>query len=163
MLDYNYGPQLKPGVPEDRRREGYIYPFYTPAGVNPLDDFPADHFHHRGVFWAWMSIAYQGKIYDIWTLKPGIEHRFHKFLQRQATNGKASLSMENGWYVGDTLIVRETVELTVHPSAAASATLMSRLPLNPWWRTSASLARQTRRRVTGGFAFASHLARKRGS
>ena len=113
VLDYNFGPQLMPGVPEDRRREGYIYPLFSPAGVNPLDDFPKDHFHHRGVFWAWMSIGFEGKTYDLWTLKPGIEHRFHKFLKQSASANAASLRVENGWYVGNRLIVRETVDLAV--------------------------------------------------
>ena len=113
VLDYNYGPQLKPGVPEDRRREGYIYPLYTPAGVSPLDDFPEDHYHHRGVFWAWMWIRYQGKAYDIWTLKPGIEHRFHKIIEKTGGENSAYLGVENGWYVGGKLIVRETVDITV--------------------------------------------------
>lgn len=116
-LDYNYGPQLKPGVPEDRRREGYIYPLYSPAGVNPLDDFPADHFHHRGVFWAWMSIGFEGKTYDLWTLKPGIEHRFHKFLKRSASASSAALRVENGWYVSGRLIVREIVDIAVPRSS----------------------------------------------
>lgn len=113
VLEYNFGPQLKAGVSENRRREGYIYPLYTPAGVSPLDDFPADHLHHRGLFWAWMSIKYEGKTYDIWTLGPGIEHRFHKILDKYAGQNTASLSVENGWYVGRTLIVRETVDFTV--------------------------------------------------
>lgn len=117
VLDYNYGPQLKPGVAEDRRREGYIYPLYSPAGVNPLDDFPADHPHHRGLFWAWMSITFEGKTYDIWTLKLGIEHRFHKILNRGASASDASLSVENGWYVGARRIVREAVDIRVHRSA----------------------------------------------
>lgn len=116
-LDYNYGPQLKAGVPEDRRREGYIYPLFTPAGVNPLDDFPKDHYHHRGVFWAWMSIGFEGRTYDLWTLKPGIEHRFHKFLERKASAKAASLRVENGWYVGKRLIVRETVDIAVPRSS----------------------------------------------
>ncbi len=110
-LDYNYGPQLKPGVPQDRRREGYIYPLHTPAGVNPLDDFPKDHYHHRGVFWAWMSIGFEGRTYDLWTLKPGIEHLFHQFLKRDASKNAATLRVENGWYVANRLIVRETVDL----------------------------------------------------
>ena len=32
-LVYNYGPQLKAGAPEDRRRCCYIFPLDTPAGV----------------------------------------------------------------------------------------------------------------------------------
>lgn len=113
VLDYNYGLQLKPGVAEDRRRGGYIYPLLTPAGVNPLDDFPADHPHHRGLFWAWMSITHEGKTYDLWTLKPGIEHRFHRFLERGAREDSASLAVENGWYTGNQLIVREAVKVRV--------------------------------------------------
>lgn len=117
VLDYNYGPQLKPGVAEDRRREGYIYPLHTPAGVSPLDDFPEDHPHHRGLFWAWMSITHDGKTYDIWTLKPGIEHRFHQFPHRGVSGDSGSLVVENGWYAGGRLIVRETVKITAHRAA----------------------------------------------
>ncbi len=53
VLVYNYGPQWKQSAPEDKRRCCYIFPIYTPAGVSMLDDFPEDHWHHRGLFWAW--------------------------------------------------------------------------------------------------------------
>jgi Methane oxygenase PmoA len=65
-LIYNYGPQWKQGAPEDRRRCRYIFPFYTPAGVSMLDDFPQDHFHHRGLFLAWPVVETGGKTYDLW-------------------------------------------------------------------------------------------------
>src|SRR5256714_7531531 len=52
-LVYNYGVQSREGAPEDRKRCCYIFPVYTPAGVSMLDDFPRDHWHHRGLFWAW--------------------------------------------------------------------------------------------------------------
>jgi len=60
-LVYNYGPQLKAGAPEDRRRCCYIFPLYTPGGVSMLDDFPADHWHHRGLFWAWPVVETKEK------------------------------------------------------------------------------------------------------
>ena len=47
----------------------------------------------------------------MWTLKPGIEHRFHQFLKRDASKNAATLRVENGWYVANRLIVRETVDL----------------------------------------------------
>jgi hypothetical protein len=53
---YNYGMQLKPGVPEDRRRACYLHPVWTPGGTIVTDDFPADHYHHRGIFWAWPRV-----------------------------------------------------------------------------------------------------------
>src|SRR5437879_2611840 len=65
-LVYNYGPQWKEGAPEDRRRCCYIFPVYTPAGVSMLDDFPKDHPHHRGLFWAWPVVEAGGKRYDSW-------------------------------------------------------------------------------------------------
>jgi len=33
VLVYNYGPQLKAGAPENRRRCCYLFPIYTPAGT----------------------------------------------------------------------------------------------------------------------------------
>src|SRR5215467_4614640 len=72
-LVYNYGIQWKEGAPEDRRRCCYIFPVYTPAGVSMLDDFPKDHWHHRGLFWSWPDVETGGKTYDIWmkfTAKP---------------------------------------------------------------------------------------------
>src|ERR1019366_3949184 len=65
-LVYNYGPQWKQGAPQDRRRCCYIFPVYTPAGVSMLDDFPEDHWHHRGLFWSWPVVETGGKTYDLW-------------------------------------------------------------------------------------------------
>lgn len=108
VLTYNYGPQLKNNAPEDRRACCYIYPAFTPAGVSPLDDFPKDHFHHHGLFWAWPVVRTPEAKYDLWLYK-GIQHRSEKFTARGAT-----LTAENGWYAGETKLVREIVRLTAH-------------------------------------------------
>ncbi len=117
VLGYNHGPQLANNAPADRRREGYIFPLYTPAGVSPLDDFPQDHWHHRGLFWAWPVIEYVGKSYDIWTLGRGIalKHQQHKV---STASDSAALEAEQGWYVGDTQIVKESIILRVEPATA---------------------------------------------
>ena len=39
-LVHNYGPQVKEGAPENKRRCCYIFPVYTPGGPSFLDDFP---------------------------------------------------------------------------------------------------------------------------
>src|SRR4051794_11520656 len=67
-LVYNYGPQLKAGAPEEKRRCCYIFPVYSPGGVSMLDDFPQDHWHHRGLFWSWPVVETEGKQYDIWMM-----------------------------------------------------------------------------------------------
>ena len=37
-------------------RANYIHPIYGLDGEILTDDFPADHLHHRGVFWAWHQV-----------------------------------------------------------------------------------------------------------
>lgn len=111
---YNYGEQLPAGVPEDRRRCCYIHPVYTPSGVAVTDDFPKDHYHHRGVFWSWPQIFVDGgERLDTWILK-GALPRHERFVEK----GKR-LVVENGCYAGDKRIVKEQV--TIEPKAATSA------------------------------------------
>jgi len=38
------------------KRANYIHPLYGLDGEILTDDFPADHLHHRGVFWAWHQV-----------------------------------------------------------------------------------------------------------
>lgn len=114
-LVYNYGPQLKTGAPEDRRRCCYIYPLLTPAGVSMLDDFPRDHYHHRGIFWAWPVVEAGGETLDIWMF-PNLRDRFEKWIAPPSVKKNATFSVENGWYAGDRKIVAEIVKLTAYPA-----------------------------------------------
>lgn len=114
VLAYNEAPQLAPGAPEDRRRCCYIYPAYTPSGVVVLDDFPKDHFHHRGLFWGWPGVQTAEGRYDIW-MGRGIRHECVSV----ATRG-AALEAVNVWVAGDKKIVEENVRITAHPAKGAS-------------------------------------------
>lgn len=38
------------------KRAHYIHPLYDLDGVRMTDDMPADHLHHRGIFWSWMQL-----------------------------------------------------------------------------------------------------------
>ncbi len=117
-LVYNYGPQLPEGVPADRKRASYIYPVYTPAGVSVTDDFPKDHYHHRGLFWGWTVVETGGKKYDLWMMKGGIEDKFERWIQKKATGKEALLALENGWYADGVKIVKETVRIAAKPASA---------------------------------------------
>jgi hypothetical protein len=114
-LIYNYGPQLREGAPEDRRRCCYIFPLFTPSGVSVLDDFPKDHWHHRGLFWAWPAVETREGKYDLWMLK-GIAPHLERIVEATGDRSSARLVVENGWYAGDRRIVRETLRLTVFPT-----------------------------------------------
>lgn len=123
-LVYNAGPQLKPGAPEDRRRCCYIFPVHTPAGVSMLDDFPKDHYHHRGLFWGWPEVETSAGKSDIWMIK-GIEPRFVRRLQMAGP----TLEVENGWFIGDKRLVRETVRIDAKPATRESRTFTVTLTL----------------------------------
>jgi len=116
VLVYNHGVISRAGVPADRARSTYIHPLYGPDGEVLTDDFPADHYHHRGLFWAWPHVQVGGKHYDLWMLT-GVRQQFERWLAREAdADGKALLAVENGWYVGDRRIVREQAWFRVHPA-----------------------------------------------
>ncbi len=117
-LVYNYGPQHRPGAPENQRRCCYIFPVYTPAGVSMLDDFPHDHWHHRGLFWAWPLVETAGKNYDLWMAMTAA-HRSEKTPVVAAAGGEARLEAQNLWRAGGRDIVRENVRLTVFPAQVA--------------------------------------------
>ncbi len=118
VLVYNHGLQTRPGVPEDRRRSSYVHPLYGLDGEVLTDDFPKDHCHHRGLFWAWPHVRSGGQEYDLWMLR-GIRQQFERWTDRRAGPAEAVLGVENGWYVGQRRVVREEVGMRVSPATDA--------------------------------------------
>jgi hypothetical protein len=51
-------------------RADYVHPLYGLDGEILTEDFPADHLHHRGIFWAWHQV-YVGdrRVGDGWSLR----------------------------------------------------------------------------------------------
>lgn len=121
-LTYNYGPRLADGAPEDRRRCCYIFPVITPRGIEVLDDFPRDHWHHRGLFWAWPVVRTAEGTFDLWALK-GVEARFGRFLAVEAKTDSARVAVSNGWYAGGRKLVTERAAITVFPAAGGAREL----------------------------------------
>jgi hypothetical protein len=76
------------------------------------DDFPADHYHHHGVFWTWPHIGIEGKEYDLWA-GDQIEDRFVRWITRQTGPVAAVLAVENGWFVGQRKVMIERVWMRV--------------------------------------------------
>ncbi len=112
---YNHGTMLAPGAPADRARCCYLHPVYAPNGVVITDDFPKDHFHHRGISWMWPVVIVDGQKYDLWTIK-GILARSEKMENRAVGRDHAELSLRNGWYIGERKVVEENVQIIVHPT-----------------------------------------------
>lgn len=119
---YNHGMMLSNGAPEDRRRSGYVHPLYTPDGVLVSDDFPKDHWHHRGISWMWPIVIIDGKPHDLWMFKD-IHQEFVRWTAKKAGAKTAVLAAENGWYVAGKRVVKEDVEIIAHPAANGSRDL----------------------------------------
>jgi hypothetical protein len=106
VFSYVYGMNLKEGVPEDRRRSSYIHPVHGLDSEVLSDDFPEDHYHHRGIFWTWPQVFVGGEKYSLWDIR-GIYQRFESWLCRQSGPVFARLGVQNGWYAGDRRVVDE--------------------------------------------------------
>jgi len=57
-------PDIKPVF----LRGGYIHPVYTPQGRIVTDDYPSDHYHHHGIWFAWTKTEFEGKHPDFWNV-----------------------------------------------------------------------------------------------
>lgn len=113
VITYNFGVMSKEGVPEDRNRSGYIHPVYGLEGEIITDDFPSDHYHHRGLYWGWPRVIVNGKRFDIWHMQ-GIKPRFEEWLYQEAGPVCASFGLHNGWYTADGKVVDERADITVY-------------------------------------------------
>ncbi len=130
VLVYNHGVISREGVPADRARSSYVHPLYGVDGEVLSDDFPRDHYHHRGLFWAWPHVVVDGKEHDLWMLK-GIRHKFERWLAREAGPASATLGVENGWYVGDRRVLVERVWIEAHPTVGDARAIDLALALTP--------------------------------
>ncbi len=113
---YNHGVMSKAGVPADRNRSTYLHPIYGLDGEVLTDDFPKDHYHHRGLFWAWPHVRIDGRDYSLWDIR-GIHQRFERWIAREAGPNAACLAVENGWYIGERKVVQERVWFTIYPAS----------------------------------------------
>lgn len=121
VLTYHTGMVTPPKfVPQERyTRTAYIHPLYGLDGEVLTQDFPLDHFHHRGVFWAWPESTWDGKKVDVWTLDGARKHPV-QVLGTEANDTVARLAFENAWRMDDQPekdLVREQVVITVHGAA----------------------------------------------
>jgi hypothetical protein len=115
VLAYNYGVITDEKVPKKdnrRSRACYIHPLWGLNGEVLTDDFPKDHYHHHGVFWAWPHVEIDGAKYDLWMYKD-IQQRSIARLATEAGPLAAVFGVENGWFVGDKKVMIERVWVEV--------------------------------------------------
>jgi hypothetical protein len=106
-------------------RSNYLHPVYGLGGALLTQDFPEDHRHQRGIFWAWHQLyAGEVRVGDPW-LCEGIQWEV-KVLDTQARRKRASLEAVVYWMAGpdapqgvpDTL-AREKVRISIRQKGKA--------------------------------------------
>jgi hypothetical protein len=110
---YNFNKITNEKVPlkdPRRSRSGYLHPIWGMDGEVLTDDFPRDHYHHHGLFWAWPHVKIGGKSYDLW-MSRGIRQDFVRWIKREAGPVAAVLDVDNGWFVGNKKVMVEHVLL----------------------------------------------------
>ncbi|MCC6486364.1 MAG: PmoA family protein [Candidatus Hydrogenedentes bacterium] len=121
VLVYNYGIVTPPeGIDAKYRRSSYIHPLYDLDGIVMSQDFPDDHYHHRGVFWTWPNCTVGERPMDVWLLD-GVRPVFDTWLAREA-GATAHIAVQNLWRFDDdgATPIREHIDLVVHPSSETS-------------------------------------------
>jgi hypothetical protein len=61
-------PLPRPDIRPEFRRGGYLFPLFTPSGAQVADDYPPNHIHHHGVWWAWTKTSFRGTEPDFWNM-----------------------------------------------------------------------------------------------
>lgn len=62
------GELPRPDIKKDFTRGGYLFPILTPSGKLVVDDFPPNHIHHHGIWWAWTKTEIAGTKPDFWNM-----------------------------------------------------------------------------------------------
>lgn len=119
VLVYLYQPGELPRLVRERyKRACYIHPLYGLDGEEMTQDFPIDHFHHRGVFWSWPDSTLGERKINVWALD-GARHVHAEFISREADDERAEIAVVNHWVFDDapdTPVVREEVRIVVSPA-----------------------------------------------
>lgn len=113
VFDYNFGMQLADNVPKRYKRSSYVHPIYDLAGTVLTDDFPEDHFHHRGLSWMWPKVYVNDVHYDLWHIYgmrnelEGIHQVFDKWTIKETGPVCALIGAQNHWKLDDGKIVMD--------------------------------------------------------
>lgn len=107
-------------------RNNYVHPLYDLNGNVITEDFPADHKHHRGIFWAWHQVWVGDiRLGDAWVCRDFLWD-VQSADAKVSANGMAKLTAEFHWKSpalkdSDGVLipaVHERTEITVHPATA---------------------------------------------
>lgn len=121
LLNYQLETKSKDG---EYGRANYIHPLHDLDGNVLTEDFPADHKHHRGIYWAWHQVLIGDmRIGDPWICK-NFEWDVVGIESHANVDQPLSVEIKCHWKSPDWMVAGEmqpfaleTVKLQFHPSA----------------------------------------------
>lgn len=120
VLFYQSAPKSIDG---EYTRADYVHPLYNLEGEMLTEDFPEDHYHHRGIFWTWHQVLIGDQhIGDPW-LCQDFAWNVHDISTQNVKAGAGELVAHVDWtspqWVDENgkrkVIARETCRITVYP------------------------------------------------
>jgi len=120
VLTYQHAPVEGPaGIKPLFTRGAYLHPVHAPNGAVLTDDFPADHLHQRGVFFAWTKTQLGDLHPDFWNIGEGTGRIRSTRLDAKTESGKpARFQTQHVWEArrGEAweAALDESWEVTVH-------------------------------------------------
>lgn len=121
FLTYHKAEVAPPeGVDPIYKRSGFIHPVKTPEGDTLTGIHPEDHYHHLGLWHAWVKCEIDGKAIDFWNLKGGTGRvRYTKTSNTVSEADHAGFTVEqehvahlDGKDAEPTVILRESFTVT---------------------------------------------------
>ena len=133
VLTYRYGDQLPAALDAKQTRSSYIQPLYSLDGEVLTADFPSDHLHHHGLFWAWPFVEVRGVRTSNWEpAEPSLRQHFARWIRREADRKGARIVIENVWKLAEReTVVEETVTFDVHRASSESRAIDVEIVLKP--------------------------------
>ncbi len=100
-------------------RNNYFHPVYDLNGQVITEDFPVDHPHHRGLFWAWHELRLDGeKVADQWDIDNFKQKITNVEFQRGREN-QGYFNYQSVWYADESepiKLIQENTFVTIYPS-----------------------------------------------
>lgn len=98
----------------------YLHPLMSLNGDTLSEEFPIDHLHHRGIFWAWHQIYVDDiQVADGWEMQ-NLQTEVVN-METSTSNGLGSLRIVAEWrsslYKDRKPFIKEQTTITVHPLA----------------------------------------------
>lgn len=127
VLRYNHGPRDLDGKNDPNAVLGFIHPIIGLDGETLTQNQPADHLHHRGLFWAWPRLERNGATLGNWWERKDMRYRPGKVFRREAGPVLATMTAEGFWdyqtkdMPAPERVVREVVTIRVFAEAATRA------------------------------------------